>query len=178
MTDSGENYLRIGVITATHSIKGWVRVYLTTDRPDRFTGESAVYLNIKGAYIKFSVEGFKIHKKNTGLLKLAGIDDISQAEKYHHVEIYISKDDAEKGRDDLDEDEFYYYDLVGCSVFLNDRLFGTVSGIFNGGAGDILLIKDGSGREHMVPFIDTMVGTGKIREKRIDIYPVEGLIDI
>ena len=40
-----ENYLRVGVITTTHGIKGEVKVYPTTDDSKRFEELNKIYLD-------------------------------------------------------------------------------------------------------------------------------------
>ena len=40
-----EDFLQVGVITATHGIRGEVKVFPTTDDPERFLDLETVYLD-------------------------------------------------------------------------------------------------------------------------------------
>ena len=65
-----------------------------------------------------------------------------------------------------DDDAFYYADLIGLKVMLEDgTLFGTVRDVLNYGAGDILEVTKTAGgvelfsfTEATVPHIDTEAG--------------------
>lgn len=174
MTDE---YLRIAIITGAHSLDGGLKVHLVTDNPDRFSPDIPVYMRRKGGYVQYQVEDFTLHKNKIGYLYLAGIMTREEAESLKGFELFIPMEFAEKTRDELDEDTFYYYDIIGCSVYLDGRPFGTVADIMEGGAGEILIVQDADGAEHMVPFVESMVDTERLKEKRIDIHPVEGLFD-
>lgn len=171
-------YLRIAIITGAHSLDGGLKVHVITDNPDRLFPETTVYLKRKGGFIQYRVEDFSLHKNRTGFLYLAGVTTREDAENLKGFELFIPREIAESTRDTLEEDSYYYYEILGCSVYLNDSVFGTVTDIMQGGAGEILIVQDANGREHMIPFVETMVETGRIREKRIDIHPVEGLLDL
>ena len=45
------------------------------------------------------------------------------------------------------------------------------------GSGEILLVEDRNGKNHMIPFVESMVNTDRIEDKIIEINPVEGLLD-
>ena len=171
-------YLRIGIITGAHALVGGLKVHLITDNPDRFSPDIPVYLNRKGGFVQYFIEDFSLHKNRTGYLYLKGVLTREEAENLKGLEIFIPREFAENTREDLEEDTYYYYDIIGCSVYLNDQPFGTVSDIMQGGAGEILIVKDSSGKEHMVPFVESMVDTKSLKQKRIDIHPVEGLLEI
>jgi len=46
------------------------------------------------------------------------------------------------------------------------------------GSGEVLIITDETGRDFMVPFVESMVDTRDIRDKKLYLDPVEGLLDI
>ncbi len=170
--------IRIAVIIGTHSLKGRFKIYLVSDSPDRFKINNYIYLKEEKGYSYRKITEFKHRKNRIYLLKLDGIDSISAAQDYKCSELFITKLYAEESRKYLEEDSYYYYDIIGCKVYLGKKEFGEVTEILEAGAGEILIISDKSGKKIMVPFVKSMVDTANISEKRIDIYPVEGLIDI
>lgn len=93
------------------------------------------------------------------------------------IEIFIDKAAADSIRLELDEGVFFYQDIIGCTVKYKGRDFGVVTDIFEGGAGDLLVIEDKNKKTVLVPFVDQMVDTSGISEKTIEINPVEGLLD-
>lgn len=177
VNNSGD-YLRVGIITGPHGINGRLKVFVTTAIESRFSAGNPLYVKSDAGYREYRVESFSIHKGKSGILAIKGVDDRNSAEAMKGVELLILKDTAEQTRDELDDDDFYYYDLIDKDVYLNDQLFGKVTDLIEAGSGNILIIETCGGREVMVPFVVSMVDTGKLNTGRIDIHPVEGLFDI
>ncbi len=171
------DYQRIAIIKSAHSLDGKLKIYVVTDIAERFEKGNTVYLKFKEDYKKYVISSFNPTKKRTALLKLEGINDRNSAEMLDKVEIFIDKATAESVRPELDQDSFFYQDIIGCSVKYKDKDFGTVVDIFEGGAGDLLVIEDKNKKTVLLPFVGEMVDTGRISERIIEINPVEGLLD-
>jgi len=174
------NYLRIAKIKSAHSLDGKLKIHVISDIAERFEKGNTVYLKLKREledYKKFVINSFNPLKKRTALLKLDGVNDRNSAELYEGVEIFIDKAAAESIRAELDEDTFFYQDIIGCKVVYKGKDFGIVTDIFEGGSGDLLVIEDKNKKTVLIPFVDRMVDTGRISEKRVEITPVEGLLD-
>ena len=129
------------------------------------------------SYIPFVIEQSQPYKGRIILLKLEGIGSPEEALAVKGGELFILKSDAESDRPNLEEDSFYYYDLLGCDVYWKGALFGNVIDIMEAGSGEILVIKTPDGKDVYVPFVESMVDTGSIDLKRIEIHPVDGLFD-
>jgi 16S rRNA processing protein RimM len=172
-----EDFLRIGKIIGTHSLKGRLKIYVISDNINRFSPGKTVILKKDKSTLEHKISEFNPYKKRIYLLKFEGIESIDEAERLKGYELFITVAEAEKSRRELEEGSFYYYDIIGSDAFIDDNLFGTVTEIMEAGSGEILIITDTAGNKQMVPFIESMVNTERIKDKRIDIYPVEGLID-
>lgn len=78
---------------------------------------------------------------------------------------------------DLDQDEFWHRDLVGCTVVLKDgRAVGDVTGIVEAPAQDLLVVSTERG-ERMIPLVHAIVPIVDVPARRITIDPPEGLLD-
>jgi 16S rRNA processing protein RimM len=171
-------YLRIGKITGAHGLHGRLKVFVTTDIRERFDVGQEVFLK-KGAHysprrILESIE----QKGALYLIVLEGVEGRDQAIAEKGNELYIPQSLAEETKALLSTDEFYHYELIQCDVYRDGVRFGTVTDILKAGSGDILLIEDLKGKQFMVPFVKTMVDLKELQHRRIDIFPVEGLLDI
>ena len=175
---SDDDFLRVGRVTGAHGLNGRLKVAVISDNPGRFETGNSIYINHGGIYGSYTIEGFRPVKQRSALLSLKEVLDRNQAEALSGTALFITKDDAERTRDELDSDTFYYYDIIGCDVYLDNNLFAKVTDIMQAGGGDILVIKDENGKELMVPFVESMTDTSRVGEGRIDISPVEGLFDI
>jgi len=172
-----DDYLRIGKIVGAHGLKGRLKIFVVTDIIQRFKAESRIYLEEKGLLREAHVIDFRIIKGREASLHVLGVDDRDAALSLKGADIFIHKDQAEETRPFLGEGAFYYYDLLGCDVYLGDSLYGRVADILEAGGGYILVIQSMRGGEVLVPFVDDMVETDRISRGRITIRPVEGLIE-
>lgn len=111
------------------------------------------------------------------MIRFIGIESIEDSDRISGCDIFIAKTVAEQTRDSLDDGEFYYFDLIGADVYYKGSKFGSVIDILEGGSGHILQLEDSMSKKHLIPFIDSMVDTGKLADKRIDINPVDGLLE-
>jgi 16S rRNA processing protein RimM len=172
-----DDYLRIGKIVGAHGLKGRLKIFVVTDIIQRFEAESRIYMEEKGSLRELRVADFRIIKGREASLNVLGVDDRDTALSLKGADIFIHKDQAEETRPFLGDGAFYYYDLLGCDVYLGDSLYGRVADILEAGGGDILVIQSMRGGEVLVPFVDGMVETNMISRGRITIHPVEGLIE-
>ena len=54
-----EDFLQVGVITATHGIRGEVKVFPTTDDPERFLDLKTIYLDTGREKMLLHISGVK-----------------------------------------------------------------------------------------------------------------------
>ncbi len=110
-----EKQIVIGQIRKTVGLKGWLRVSLMTDFPDRFEpGEELCLKKQNGQLESVIVSDWKPHfTENTVDILLEDIDDCDTAANYVNRLVVISKDE----REILDsEDEFYPDELEDFQV--------------------------------------------------------------
>jgi len=166
--------LIIGKIVNTHGIDGEVKIIEETDFPERFTIGNTIYL-IKSdeETVPVEIENYRQMNKY-GLLKLKGYDDIKHSELLKGLELKIKKEQVDK----LPEGEYYYFEIIGCEVYtITGELIGVVDSIMSPGANDVWVVKDIQNNEHLIPFIPPVVKSVDIENKRIEIEPMEGLLD-
>ena len=88
-----EQYLRVGVIASTHGLKGEVKVFPTTDDPERFRKLKKIYLDTGKEYKELQVAGVKFFK-NQVILKFKEFQDINEVEKYRGKDLLIDREQA------------------------------------------------------------------------------------
>ena len=96
------------------------------------------------------------------------------ATKFYDNKIFVLKEEASKK---LEKDEFLIQDLIGCAVFnTENEKIGTVTNISTNSSQDLLNIKNLIGQEFLVPFVKEFFPDVDIKNKKITIKPIEGLI--
>jgi 16S rRNA processing protein RimM len=173
-----KEYFRIAKVKGAHGLDGKLKIYVISDIIERFEKGNTVYFKKSDKFLKYTVYHFQPVKKRDALLKVDGINDRNCAELFDGTEIFITSDDAESIRSELDEDTFFYHDIIGCQVRYDGKTIGIVSDIMDGGAGQILVIDCGDNKNVLIPFVEPMVDTSDLKNNVIKINPVEGLLDI
>ena len=120
-----EEFLQVGVITATHGIHGEVKVFPTTDDPKRFKKLKKVLLDTGREKMELEVEGVKFFK-NMVILKFKEYNDINQIEKYRKCPLLVTREHAVK----LKKNEYFIADLIGLKVYTarTMHVLGTLDG--------------------------------------------------
>jgi 16S rRNA processing protein RimM len=166
-----DNYLRVGVISSTHGIKGEVKVFPTTDDPERFKELKQVYLDTGRDFILLEIEGVKFFKQMV-ILKFKGIDNINDIEKYRGKDLLISRDNAVK----LEEGEYFIYDLINSEVVTDEgEPLGILTEIMATGANDVYIVKTVEGKELLLPSIKECILKVDVENKRITVHLLNGL---
>jgi 16S rRNA processing protein RimM len=175
---TAEEYVRIGVITGAHGLTGRLKILVISDISERFETGKKVFIQNGDGYREHRIIQFSDSGKKSGLLQLDGIDNRDAALSLKGSALLIEQSEAESTRDALGEEGYYYYfDIIGCAAFSRGQLLGTVSDILEAGSGEVLVITDETGKKLMVPFVESMVDTSDIRNKKLYLNPVEGLFD-
>lgn len=133
-----------------------------------------IYLTTSTEIDKFSK--FYVNKKETNLLfkrkgrnffcKIEGVNDIDNAKKFVGREILVDKGELPE----LKKGQYYYNELLGLSVKLNNKKIGEIIDVQNHGAGDYLVIckkKD----EILVPLIKDHVLSINLYQKILNLNP-------
>ena len=167
-----EQYLQVGVISSTHGVRGEVKVFPTTDSPQRFRELKEVMLDTGREQLSLEVEGVKFFKQ-FAILKFKGYDYINDIEKYKGCSLKI----AEENLTDLDDGEFYYHEIIGLDVYEGDTLIGQVKEILQPGANDVWVVKRKGKKDLLLPYIPPVVLDVDVAAGRIEVELMEGLDD-
>ena len=144
-----EDLLQVGVITQTHGVRGEVKVFPTTDDPERFLDLKKVLLDTGRETLPLEIQSVKFFKQFV-ILKFKGIDNINDIERYKRCPLLVTREDAVE----LEEDEFFIADMIGMKVVTEDgEEFGTLKDVMETGANDVYIIDSDEHGEVLIPAI-------------------------
>ena len=167
-----EDFLKVGVITTTHGVRGEVKVYPTTDEPERFLELDHVLLDTGKEFRDLEIKNVRFFK-NLVILKFKGIDNINDIEKYKGHDLWIPREEGQE----LDEDEYYIADLLGLRVILDDGTeFGTLKNVMETGANDVYIIDTNAHGEVLIPAIRECIQDIDLEKNTMTIHLMKGLI--
>ncbi len=160
--------------------RGEVLADLHTDFPERFEQRRQLWgLAPDGSRQELQLEEHWFHKGGV-VLKFAGVDSISDAERLAKWEIQVPSDQ----RSELEPGSAYVNEIVGSDVWINDgqRFLGRVSEVqFGAGEAPLLVVKlpvCAVQNEVLVPFAEEFVKKFDVAGKRIDMQLPEGLLEL
>jgi 16S rRNA processing protein RimM len=135
----------IGRIAGVHGVRGWVKVHSLTE-PREAIFEYRPWLLGETRTVVSVSQGKKHGNRLIALLDK--IDDREQAESLVDQTIAVYRDQFPE----LPEDEYYWTDLIGLSVRLEDgRELGTIDNMLATGANDVMVVR--GDRERLIPFV-------------------------
>ena len=172
---SGGYDFPVGEIVGFVGLQGKIKVRPSTNNPD-------LLLSIKSVLIDDNSEGGRIetvnkiaYEKKLLVLTLKGLTDRNAVEELKGAQMYTTREQLEN----LEEEEWWVEDLVGLDVYTTGgELVGSVVGIIES-AGQLLEISTGKGREtKLIPFVKDLVPTVDVKNRRIEINPIPGLLEL
>jgi len=175
MADAGSSELVvIARAVKPRGLKGEIVAELLTDFPERFEDVEELILVSPGGERKSGRLEDYWFQNDRVILKLSGYDDVETAKELVGFDFAV----PESERVLLDEDEYYDWELEGCTVRVGNESIGKVQSVIKTGATEILQIAGENGREHLVPLVDEIVIEIDTAEKLIVVDPPEGLLDL
>jgi 16S rRNA processing protein RimM len=168
-----EELVTIARVARPHGLRGEVSADVLTDFPERFDGLENVIAVLAGDERRdLKIERFRFQNERV-LLKFFGVDRIEDTESLRNAEICVTEGEAVE----LDEGEFFDWELSGCRVETVDgETVGTVRELMRTGGTEVLVI-EGTDKEYLIPFAESICTEVDIEKKRIVIDPPEGLLE-
>jgi 16S rRNA processing protein RimM len=154
--------------------RGEVAAELHTSFPERFAERRHLSaLASDGSRRELQLEQHWFHKGHV-ILKFAGVESISDAERLTGMELQI----REEQRAELEAGAVYISDLVGCSLVDRGGLVGTVAEVRLGaGEAPLLVVRRGE-EEFLVPYAEAFLTNVSFAGRRIEMKLPEGLLEL
>ena len=170
-----EKYLRVGVITSPHGVRGEVKVYPTTDDVMRFKKLDKVILDLgRGETRELKIRQVKFFK-NMVILKFKGYDNINDVETWRQKDLLINREQAVT----LQPDEYFITDLIGLLVKDDTGAeVGTVKDVLETGANDVYVVALPNGKELLLPAIKDCILNVDIEAGEMTVHILDGLMDL
>lgn len=161
MTKTAENSkVCVAMITTAHGVRGLVKVKSYTKQARDFASYGDLSDESGKRSFKAEIVG------QTGdlfLVRLNGVSDRTAAEALRGVKLFVER----KALPETKDGEFYYADLIGMTAKTADgKILGTVKGVYNFGAGDMLEIGD---LADFLPFAESVVPAVDVQNKTLTV---------
>ena len=123
-----------------------MKIYSYSESIEKFSKYKYFFVLNNKKYIRLDVEDSLINKSIK--IKFKNFNSREDSNDYIGKDIYISEDQLDK----LKENQFYWNDLIGLNVYLdNEEKIGVVADMIETGSNDVLVIKGDN--EILIPYI-------------------------
>ena len=162
----------IAKIGKTYGIKGWQKIHLLTDFPSQFQPGKT----FESDKINLTIENLDLKR---GLIKFKGYDTPEKAKLLTNRKLYSTIENTRKELS-LDENEYFWFDIIGCKVYENGKRLGKVKDIQRADVDYLLiftddkLIKKGYPKRFMIDF-KRHIKSVDIKNKKME---AQGAFDI
>jgi 16S rRNA processing protein RimM len=173
--ESLEGLIIIARGVRARGLNGELLADVLTDFPQRFEDISQVLaVGPDGQRKQLTLDDYWFQNERL-VLKFAGYDSPEAAHSLAGYEFGL----PESERVQLAADEFYDWELEGCSVEI-DKIgaLGIVRQVMRTGGVELLVVEDEAGRQRLIPMVQSIVVEIDISNQRIVIDPPEGLLDL
>ena len=135
----------LGHISGVHGVNGWLKIHSQTEPREAIFEYQPWLLGEQEEAVRIR-EGKKHGKHLIALLE--DVNDRDQAENLVKQQIAVFRDQFPE----LPETEFYWADLIGLAVELQDGTdLGTIRHMLATGANDVMVVQ--GERERLIPFV-------------------------
>jgi 16S rRNA processing protein RimM len=171
-------FVEIGKIVGAHGLRGEVRVYPSSDFPERFQQPGTRWLlrphHPEPELIELC-RGYYQPGKGLYVVQFAPVGDRAAAEALRGCLLLVPSQD----RPELEEGAFLVADLIGLSVYdqRTQALIGTVSNVMTAGNDLLEVTYRDQAQPILIPFVAAIVPVVDLAQHRIEVTPPPGLID-
>ena len=168
--------IEVAKLGKTVGLKGFLRLHFLTDFPEQFKKGSTYHSRIGD----LTIEALNAN----GDVKFVGYDSKEDAAVLTNLVLSSTLEESNHACE-LDEDEYFWYDIIGLDVYENDILIGNIQEIERYPTEDHLLIttsetikKEKKLTRFLLPFNKRTIVDVNLEEKKVTVTGALEIIDI
>jgi len=168
------NRFQVAKLGKAVGIHGEMKFHLKTDFPEQF--KPGLCFNTKRG--ELVIESYNPERD---LVKFKGYNSAEAAKKLTNLELFVTEEQTRQAIS-LEEGQYFWFDIIGSSVYEGDLLLGKVSEVERLGATDYLkldtdenLVSKKMPNSFLIPYLDNFVLEVDTKAK---IIKVQGGFDI
>ena len=164
-------FLAVGHVVRPHGVRGGLKVVAESDLIYKLKPAANIFLGSEK--VSVVVKTIHLHRKEF-LLYIKGCTDRETAENWRGADVYIRYSEL----DPLPVGEFFHWQIVGLKVITTtDEELGEVKNILVTGANDVFVVRHPSGKEILLPAIESVIQEVNLESKKIVVRLLPGLLE-
>jgi 16S rRNA processing protein RimM len=168
-----QDLLAVGRITKSVGVRGEVKLEALSDRRQRFRELREVWVGSDGRTARRETVEAVRFLRDAPVVKLRGVDSRTAADELRGEFLFVEAASVAP----LPEGSFYVHEIVGLTVVTEEGdAVGRVRDVCRLPGGDVWCVEM-QGREIMIPAVQALVRRVDLREGKIVIRAIEGLLE-
>jgi 16S rRNA processing protein RimM len=166
----------VATIGKTSGFKGFLKLHLSSDFIEQFNKKRIWNTSIG----ELKIEQFLAHK---GLIKFKNFDSLEKAKELVNVKIFSSEEESRE-LCELEEDEYFWFDIIGLHIVEDGEKLGTVSEIERILETDYLVVKTEDSlvsqklpKTFLIPYIDRYIIDVKVEDREIFVVGGKDILE-
>jgi 16S rRNA processing protein RimM len=163
-------FLVVGKLRHSHGLHGEILMEVITDFPERI--RQGKTLHIGESHQPMRVASRRAHGGGL-LLAFDGINTSEEVGQLRNQWVYVPASD----RPPLSEGDYYHHQIIGLQVTSEDGLeLGKIASILETGANDVYLVRSDSGKEVLLPAIQSVILNIDLVKGQMLVHLLPGLL--
>jgi len=165
-------FLAVGKLRRPHGIKGEIIMSVWTDFPERLIPGIKVFIG--EGYTVVSINTVRWHRDDI-LISFENYETREAVGVFRNEEVFVRADD----RPPLKDGFYYLHQLLGLRVVedIDRKMLGTIVEVLETGANDVFVIRPESGKDILLPDIDSVVLNIDFEEGEMRVHLIPGLVE-
>ena len=180
MPNTPDDLIEVGHVMDAQGIRGQLKVRPYSSDPEALLDAENIWLastakskNQTDSPHQYEVVSTRFHSGSV-LLQLEAIEDRDQALQFKGFVVLMSRADFPE----LDEDTFYWADLIGLEVRnLKGEVLGVIEEVLDNGAQSVLSIVNDAKKQQLIPFVEPIVQTVELTTEQPGFVVVDWQAD-
>ncbi len=167
--DGEPEYLVVGFLQRPHGVRGEIIMELHTDFPERLKPGRKLYIGTDHEPRTLST----VRPHPSGMLvKWKGLNTTEEAARFRNQWVFVRASEVPV----LPQGQLYQHQLIGLLVVdEHGTELGELAEILETGANDVYVVRNGSGRELLLPAIESVIMEVDLKHRRMRVHLLEGL---
>ena len=168
--------LFIAQIGRTVGLHGDLKLHLHTDFPEQFQ----VGITLDSSRGKLEIASYNATR---GLISFVGYGSIDTAKKLTNTKLYATAEQTKEACL-LDEGEYFWFDIIGASIYEGELLLGVVEDIDRMPSADYLVVKTAQGlvdtglaKDFLLPYIPRYILSVDTEAKKIQVSDAKEILE-
>ena len=171
---SVDDCYQLGYVIKPHGLNGEVQIFLDVDDPREYDTLESVFVLKGQQLVPFFIESIAV-RGDKGIVAFEEMETVEAAKALKGASLYLPLENLPE----LEEDEFYYHDLIGFSLKdESGELIGEVQVVLDAGSQELLQVAHKSGEEVLIPLADELIVKVDKEAKVLTMQLPEGLLEV